>query len=68
MSVTLVYCGQTVGWINMKLGVEVGLGPGIIVLDGDPPLCHKRGTACNFWPMFVVAKRLDVSRCHLVER
>jgi len=31
-----VYCGQTVGWINMPLGKEVGLGPGHIVLDGDP--------------------------------
>ena len=35
-SMTLVYCGQTVGWIEMKLGVEVGLGPGHIVLDVDP--------------------------------
>jgi len=33
--VTLVYCGQTVGWIKMKLGMQVGLGPGHIVLDGD---------------------------------
>ena len=23
-----VCCGQTVGWINMRLGMEVGLGPG----------------------------------------
>jgi len=30
LSVTLVYCGQTVGWIKMKLGVQVGLGPGHI--------------------------------------
>ena len=54
LSVTLVYCGQTVGWIKMKIGTEVGLspgfsskrpavlkiligvGPGDIVLDGDP--------------------------------
>jgi len=36
LSVTLVYCGQTVGWIKMPLGTEVGLGPGDIVLDGDP--------------------------------
>jgi len=36
LSVTLVYCGQTVGWIKMKLGVQVGLGPGHIVLGGDP--------------------------------
>ena len=34
LDVTL-YCGQTVGWIKMKLGVEVGLGPGHIVLEGD---------------------------------
>jgi len=33
-----VYCGQTAGWIKMALGkpTEVGLGPGDIVLDGDP--------------------------------
>jgi len=31
---TLVYCDQTVLWIDVKLGVEVGLGPGHIVLDG----------------------------------
>jgi len=36
VSVTLVYCGQTVGWIKIKLGKQVGLGPGHIVLDGDP--------------------------------
>jgi len=37
MSVTLVYCGQTVGSIKMPLGMEVGLGQDHIVLDGDPP-------------------------------
>ena len=31
LSVMLVYFGQTVGWINVKLGMEVGLGPGHIV-------------------------------------
>jgi len=36
LSVTLVYCGQTVGWIKMKLGTGVGLGPDHILLDGDP--------------------------------
>ena len=29
-------CGQTVGWIKMPLGKEVGLGSGHFVLDGDP--------------------------------
>ena len=34
---TLVYCGLTVGRIKMKLSMQVGLGPGYTVLDGDPP-------------------------------
>ena len=59
LSVTLVYCGQTVGWIKMRLGIEVGLGPGHIVLDGDPALPAQRGTAPNFRLMSVVAERLD---------
>jgi len=33
---THFYCGQTAGWIKILLGTEVGLGPGDIVLDGDP--------------------------------
>jgi len=36
LSVMLVYCGQTVGLIKMPLGMEVCLGPGHTVLDGDP--------------------------------
>jgi len=43
--------GQTVGRIKMKLGVQVGLGPGHIVLGGDPALPPQRGTAPpNFGP------------------
>jgi len=48
LSVTLVCCGQTVGRIKMKLGLQVGLSPGHIVLDGDPgpPLClHQSARA-----------------------
>ena len=32
-------CGQTVTWINLPLGTEVGLDPGHIVFDGNraPP-------------------------------
>ena len=106
LSVTFVHFGQTVGRIKMKLGMQVGLGPGHIVLDGDPAppspkgaqlpifgpyqlrpngcmdqdvtgygarprprrLCVRWGPHCplpkrgakppNFWPMFIVAKRL----------
>ena len=38
LSVTFVHwhCSQTVGRIKMKLGMQVGLGPGHIVLGGDP--------------------------------
>ena len=67
MSVTLLYCGQTVGRIKMKLGMEVGLGPGHIVLDGDSaPPPRKGATALpNFRPMYVVPKRLDLSLIHI---
>jgi len=34
---------QTVGWIKMKLGAQTGLGPGHIVLDGDPAPPPPRG-------------------------
>jgi len=55
LSVTLVYYGQTVGWIKTKLGMEVGLVPGHIVLDGDPAPLPKRGTAPrNFRSMSVL--------------
>jgi len=52
----------------VPLGTEVGLGPGDIVLDGDPDPPPLKGTASNFRPMSVVAKRLDGLRCHLVWR
>jgi len=51
------YCGQTAGCIKMVLGMEVGLRPGDVVLDGvaAPP---KRGTTPIFRFMSIVAKRL----------
>jgi len=36
LSGTLLYCGQTVSRIKMKLVTQVGVGPGHNVLDGDP--------------------------------
>jgi len=41
LSVTLVYCGQTVKWIRMPLGTKVGLVPSNTVLDGDPAFPRK---------------------------
>jgi len=46
------------GWMHQERP-EIGLSPGDIVLDGDPALPPQRGTAPNFRPMSVVAKRLD---------
>ena len=49
----------------MKLGMHVGLGPGLsagdFVLDADPvnPLPNKGRSAPKFRAMFIVAKRLD---------
>ena len=53
LSVTFLHCGQTVGRIKTKLGMQVGLGPGHIVLDGDPApppqrVLPQRGTAPQF--------------------
>jgi len=43
LSVMLVYCGQMIGWIMMPLFMEVGLGPGDIVLGRDPDPHHGKG-------------------------
>jgi len=63
-----ICCGQMAGWIKMPLGREIGLRPSNIVLDGDPAPLPQKGRSPNFRPMFIVAKRLDGSRWHLVRR
>ena len=51
-----VYCGQTAGWIKVALGMEMCLGPGYIVLDGDRAPLSQKGTKppnfgpCLLWP------------------
>jgi len=44
LSVTFVHCGQTVGWIKMKIGMQVRLGHGYTALDGDSSPLPQRGT------------------------
>ena len=43
-----MHSGQTVVRIKMKLGMQVGLGPGHIVLDGTQLPLPQRGTAPQF--------------------
>ena len=51
-----VYCDQTAGWMETLLGTEVDLGPGHIVLEGDPapPAKEAQQSPC-FPPMSFVA-------------
>ena len=65
-----VYSGQMAGWIKMVLDIEVGLGPGDILLDGDQPTLIKKAAEPPpiFRPISIVAKRLDASICHLLQR
>ena len=45
----------------MKLGMQVGLGPGRIVLDGDPaPL--------NLRPMFIIVIVISLEHCTMYSR
>jgi len=69
LSVMLVYCGQMVGWIKIKLDMEVGLGPATLFqMETQLPSPNGEQPLPNFRLMSVVAKRLDGSRCHLVGR
>ena len=58
-----MYCGKTVELNKIPLGVEVGLGPGHIVLDGDTaPPKGAQYVAATFRPMsIIVAKRSPIS-------
>jgi len=48
VTVTFVHCGQTVGWIKMKLGTQVGLCPSHIVLDAGPAPPPLKGHSPQF--------------------
>ena len=49
---------------GLLLGMDVGLGPGDFVFDGDQATPRKKGTSIppNFCPMSVVTKRLDIDQ------
>ena len=64
LSVTFVYYGQTVEWSRMPLGIEVGLGPGDMVLDGDQ-LPTRKGAQQppSFRPLYCVPTVAHLSNC-----
>ena len=62
---TFMHCGQTVGRIKMKFGMQVGLGPGHTVLGLGPGHIVTQPPR-HFRPISVAAKWLHGSRCHLV--
>jgi len=43
-----ICCGQMAAWIKMSHGMEVGLDPGDVLLDGDPAPPPKRGAPPKF--------------------
>jgi len=63
LSVTLVYCGgQTVRWIKMPLGTEVGAPRPHCVRRGTQLPPTERGTAApTFRPTSIVAKRSSIT-------
>jgi len=66
LCVTLLYCGQTVGRIKMKFGMQVGLGPGHIVLHRYPvPPSLKGHSPAIFGPYLLWPNgcSLHGSRC-----
>jgi len=58
---TCRHCGQMAGWIKVPLGTEAGIGPGDMVLDGDPapPMERGRATPHTFRPTLLWYGRLS---------
>ena len=49
-----IYSGQTAGWIKVALGIEVGLGPGHIVLDEEQLSSPKKGQSSLIFRPFLL--------------
>jgi len=74
---THVCCGQTAGWIKVPLGRQVGLGPGDIVLNGDPGPPKKGHSTPQFldhvycgqtagWIKMSLCTKVDLGPGHIV--
>jgi len=61
LSVTLVYCGHTDGWIKIKLGMEVGLGPAATICFMGPSLLPRNG-----WIKMPLGTEIGLGPCHTV--
>jgi len=62
LSVTLMCCGQKVGRIKMKLGVQVGRPrPRPQCVRWGPSFPSKGAQPLSFWPVSIVAKRSPIS-------
>ena len=62
-----VHCGQTAGWIKMPLGMQIGLVPSDIVLDGDLAPLPQKGKEpppvlgpCLLWPLSPVSDTAEL--------
>jgi len=62
LSVTLVYCGQTVRWIKVKLGMQVGLSPATL----NSQITEKRSRfTCHSCYLHTSCKHLTYFQCNL---
>jgi len=59
LSVTVVYCCQTVGWIKMKLGMWIGLDPRHSELDGDPAAAPPKGHSSPQFSAHICCGQMD---------
>jgi len=63
LCVTLVHCGQTVRWIKMPLGTEVGLGPWRHCVRWGSSSPKKGAQRPPLRPVSIVAKWSSISAC-----
>ena len=62
-----ICCGQMAAWIKMSLGMELGLGRGEFVLNGDPaPPAHVYCSQTAGWMKTPLGTEVDLGPGHIV--